>query len=259
MLTRRQRQEILDLSRDEPLEVLKACGGYYRCPRDASGKRLGPLVGYAGTYEPGKHWVGDEYANFAKAERYPSDILAYFVHGLEVALHDRVIRDVDVVCGGFMGGIATAELLAFALACGFVYPEKKVTVLADAGGREKSVVLFGRHEIAEGERVLVVEDVFNNFSTTAQLAELIREHGGIVVGVAGLLNRSSTVDVTYTLPDGTVLPVANFIRRPIPEYRQDDPAVEEDIKRGNVVWEPKPRDTWPRLMAAMEAATIRQT
>jgi hypothetical protein len=56
---------------EEPLAKLREFGGYYECPKDKEGKRLGPLVGYAAEYEPGKHWVGDIYLNAASVERCP--------------------------------------------------------------------------------------------------------------------------------------------------------------------------------------------
>lgn len=58
----------------KPLELLKALGGYYLCPKDKEGNRKGPLVGYAGTYptdQGTKQYVGDIYANFALAEEHP--------------------------------------------------------------------------------------------------------------------------------------------------------------------------------------------
>ena len=49
-----------------PLDLLAKCGGYYECPKGESGKRLGPLVAYRGTYGPDddkKRFVGDVYVN----------------------------------------------------------------------------------------------------------------------------------------------------------------------------------------------------
>lgn len=59
----------LALREKNPLAVLKALDGYYECPKDTAGKRLGPLVGYAGRDNLGRQYVGDIYANFAVAER----------------------------------------------------------------------------------------------------------------------------------------------------------------------------------------------
>jgi hypothetical protein len=41
---------------------------------------------------------------------------------------------------------------------------------------------------------------------------------------------------------------------PIAEWVQEDPAVAGDVARGNVVWNPKNKDEWHRLMRAMEDA-----
>jgi hypothetical protein len=46
------------------------------------------------------------------------------------------------------------------------------------------------------------------------------------------------------------IPVVSIVRLPINEYKQDDPAVAEDIAKGNVAWKPKPE--WDRLMMAMD-------
>ena len=37
------------------LKLVSDLGGYYSCPKDQAGKRLGPLVGYAGRYGPEKN------------------------------------------------------------------------------------------------------------------------------------------------------------------------------------------------------------
>jgi hypothetical protein len=58
-----------------PLDLARMCGGYYECPKSPDGKRLGPLVGYAGRDELGRQYVGDIYVNFAQVERYGRALL----------------------------------------------------------------------------------------------------------------------------------------------------------------------------------------
>lgn len=240
---------------DDPLETLRRCGGYYSCPEGADGKRLGPLVGYAGKYEAGdrqmKQWVGGVYANFAMAEEFP-DVLHRYAEQMGVKLA-AVLDGIDVFCGAPIGGYSFADMLGFVYDRRVVKIEKKVTALATADKREESVVIFGRHQLRTGDRVGIVEDVCNNFSTTDQLVKLVERSVGKVTAITCLLNRSPAVDDMYT-PAGsnTPLPVISLIRMPIQEYKQDDPEVADDIATGNVVW--KPKDDWPRLMAAMEAA-----
>ena len=89
----------------------------------------------------------------------------------------------------------------------------------------------------------IVEDVCNNFTTTDQLIDLIEEAGGRTTAIVCLLNRS--VNGWYISKHNMAVPVANLVRMPIPEYKQDDPAVADDIASGNIVW--KPKDEWDRL------------
>jgi orotate phosphoribosyltransferase len=235
---------------DNPLETLRRCGGYYSCPKDSSGRRLGPLVGYAGR-DPatGKQLVGDVYANFAKAEEFP-----HVLHSFATQLGNKptwALQTGDIFCGAPLGGYSLANMLGFVCDRRVIKAEKKITALATKSSREKSELIFGRHEVKSGDKVIIVEDVCNNFSTTDQLITLINYLGGRVAAIACLLNRSSIVENVYGTADG-IIPVISLVYMPIPEYKQEDPAVSEDIARGNVVL--KPKNEWPRLMAAMDAA-----
>lgn len=234
-------------------------GGYYECPKDGTGKRLGPLVGYTGRYEGGFQYVGDVYANFAVLERKPQ-ILHHFATELSWTFDlRRVIQGNQagrlVFCGVPEGGKTLAALLAFITVRTYVYPEKQVFALKTETSREKSRFVWGRHEISQGDRVVIVEDVMNNFSTTDEFIRLIEASGCTVLAITGLLNRSTTIGSDF-VPRGNdghaPVRVVPLLHREIPEYRQDDPEVAEDVRTGNVVW--KPKAEWPRLMAAMEAA-----
>ncbi|MGE5297824.1 MAG: phosphoribosyltransferase family protein [Acidobacteriaceae bacterium] len=227
----------------DPLELLQELKGYYSCPKDpATGQRLGPLVGYAGKDKQGRHYVGDTYANFAKAEPYP------FV--LEVwaeMLKDR-IRDlgVDVFLGMPMGSIYWSMALARTYCTQCSFAEKKVTKAGSATEREEATLVLGRHEILPGQKVVICEDVVNNFSTTAEAIHLIKESQGVPLAIVALLNRS--VPQQKALLD---LPVYALVEKEIQQYEQDDPFVARDVAKNNVVWKVKPE--WHRLDAAMKA------
>ena len=216
------------------LDVLRQCRGYYKCPKDEEGRRLGPLVGYAGRDEQGRQFVGDVYANCSALERHPVNFTQYCItHGL-VPKHKSLIYSAEVFCGAPMGGLSLALLLAEHRDCHYVFAEKKITALATATEREKSVLIFKRHQIKPDSRVAIVEDVCNNFSTTDQLIDIIQQCGGRVAFIVCILNRSLRIEDNYN-----GLPVLSLIRQPIPQYSQDDPEVVEDITKGNVVWKPK--------------------
>ena len=236
---------------DDHLETLRRCGGYYTCPK-AEGRRFCPLVGYAGRYDASdgskKQWVGEVYANFAMAEEYPH-VLFHYARRLKSLLLPY-IGDVDVFCGAPIGGYDITKMLG--LVCGrrAVKAEKEVTALKTETSREQSRLVFARHAITLGLRYAIVEDVCHNFSTTAELVKLIESDGGIVSVIVCLLNRSLTVRKRFTIaPGDSSYPVVSLVDVPIPEYRQDDPAVADDVAAGNVVL--KPKNEWPRLMEAM--------
>ncbi len=243
------------MTQEELIWRWKQVGGYYLCPRDGSGKRIGPLVGYAGTYKDGdqdKHFVGDAYFNFAKVEE-DSSALNLFAEVLALAIRDFQDlpgnKPVDWVLGAPMGGIALACTLSHHLGCKFLYAEKKVTKAASRGEREESVLALVRHEIPAESNGFVTEDVVNNYSTTQSMIDLIEDGcdahcSGITCG----LNRSNQTE--YRPRQEGNRPVIAALHIPTPQYRQDDDAVAGDIAAGNVAW--KPKAEWAKLMRAME-------
>ncbi len=247
--------EILAEHNGDPLKVLHALGGYYECPVSSDGKRLGPLVGYAGKYDAGdgtkKQFVGDVYANFAIAEQYP-----VVMYEFATSMAKKITRaeiEVDRICGPQMGGIAIAQMTALIAGKRFAYIEKKITQLATEALREQSELLLQRHSIMPGERVFIMEDVLNNFSTTAQTIQVIHDAGGIVVGIGGLLNRSLTIESSYKHGEQSI-PVIALVQKAIFEWKQGDANVVTDMAHANVVL--KPKNEWARLMEAMEKAAI---
>ena len=232
--------------------LLAALDGYYECPKGEAGERLGPLVGYAGHYgEQNLHYVGDVYANFAVAEEEP-EVLGHYVNQIMNNVLGRIPRkDIDVFCGAPMGGITLAYELARREGKRFIFSEKKVTAVATPNSREESKLTFLRHKVRQGERVVICEDVLNNFSTTAMLIKLIEEAGGEVIAILALLNRSTIFNQVYDY-NGRSIPVMAMVRKRIEEYHQDDLAVAADVAAGNVVW--KPKDEWEKLKAAVSAA-----
>ena len=254
------------------MQTLFNCGGKYDCPVDADGMALGPIVPYAGTYDffdeigkkSEKKYVGYAYTNFAKAEIW-SHVLRHFAENLRAKLFegDRMLDDIDVFCGAPIGGYSLADALGLPLSYRkIIKAEKKVLELETATSRERSTLIFGRHDVEPGERVVIVEDVCNNFSTTSGLVGQITRRGASVVAIVCFLNRSTTVDNIFspqmlTMASGEPydlthlqIPVVSLVRMPIPEFRQDDPRVAMDIARGNIVWNVK--KDWDRLMQAMK-------
>ena len=240
------------------LKDLKRCGGYYICPKDPNGKRLGPLVGYAGTYEAPdgakKAYVGDVYYNFAKMEQY-SNVYGYYASKLANSIfHFFLGRKIDVVLGAPMGGIILASDLARFLKCRRIFAEKKIISIATEEKREESQLVIARHDIRIGDDVILVEDICNNFSTTDKLIKLVRENEGQVIAIACMINRSEMNEyeyITYLSEEGSI-PVISLLHIPTLQYTQEDQSVVDDIAFGNIAL--KPKDKWLWLEYAMIGA-----
>ncbi len=230
---------------------LNKLGGYYQCPESEDGKLLGPLVGYAGRYTDNdgtqKQYVGKVYFNFAQGEQ---------DHSFRVNCADLLVESVqktfyedniDCVVGLPMGGIMLSVELGRILCCDTIFAEKQVLSLATDTEREKSRLMIQRHNLETESRILLVEDVVNNFSTTKEIIQLLESIGCVVGGIACAINRSPD-DHVHLL--NRVWPVASVVHQPTQQFRQDDPAVAEYIQAGQVVW--KPKNEWARLKEAMD-------
>jgi orotate phosphoribosyltransferase len=216
----------------------QAAEGWYVCPKNSEGMRLGPLVGYAGTYKDGdekKHFVGEVYFDFAAVEELPV-FLEAFASVLAKKIK-AIFGKPDWVLGAPMGGLFLTSAVARHLGCRALFAEKKVTKAAEGDQREESVLIFGRHTPEAGTWGVILEDVFNNFSTTELLLALIESVGAEARGMAGSMNRSDRTEFEWKEQK---VGVVSALHRPTPQYRQDDAFVVKDITAGNVVWKAKP-------------------
>ncbi len=234
------------------LEIAKACGAYYECPKDQTGNRLGPLAAYTARDEAGRQLVGDVYLDFARIEQWPNIVRRLIIPKLISDVNRTVGHKGLVWCGMPEGGKSLAELLAEITNGRFVYPEKTIIAPATSAAKAKSAPRFtGRHIIHPGDRVAIVEDVTNNFSTSEDGIQQIEQFGAEVVCIVSFLNRSPFVRDPYDFGDRSI-PVISAWDEAMEEYRQDDPHVAHDIQAGNVEFEPK--QNWERMQAAMRAA-----
>lgn len=91
-------------------------------------------------------------------------------------------RDIECVVGPVTGGIILAFDIARHLGCRAVYAERS----DDGNG-----FTFRRgFQLRQGERVLVVEDIVTTGGSAQKVVDVVRAHGGEVVGVGLLCDRS---------------------------------------------------------------------
>ena len=235
------------------LDTWKRCRGYYKTPETDNGLLVGPIVAYTATYKDGgtdKRYVGTEYYDFAMVEEHHQavDEFAAAAYGnfCELKLDCRP----DVVIAAPMGGIVFGHALTRRrLDIRFGFAEKRSS---KSGGTGEELIL-GRHRVTMGEKVVLVEDVANNFATTGKLVQLVEDAGGEVLALICALNRSERGLKAWINPKtGLGFPVVSALFRPTPQYRQDDPKVAGAIAEGEVLWDPKVE--WHKLSAAMSLA-----
>ena len=119
---------------------------------------------------------------------------AALFHGVITALAARVATlDVQRVVGIEARGFIFGGALAYTLRRGFI-PVRKPSKLPRATHREAYGLEYGQDAlelhvdaVAQGERVLVVDDVLATGGTALATAELVRRAGAEVTGVAVLL------------------------------------------------------------------------
>jgi len=123
----------------------------------------------------GRH--SDRYIQCARLLQYPQ-----YAAELGAALGERFARDeVQTVVGPAMGGILVSYEVARNLGVRSLFTERE-------NGR---MTLRRGFALAEGERVLVVEDVITTGGSVEEVLAVVREHGAVPVGVGALADRSS--------------------------------------------------------------------
>lgn len=129
----------------------------------------------SGHYEltSGRH--SDTYVQCARVLEDPSLTLT-FAETLAEAVGET---EIDLVVAPAVGGIVIGFAMAEVLGTSFVFAER-------VGGEMTLRRGFG---VPRGARVLIVEDVVTTGGSVAEVARLIEEAEGVVVGVAALVDR----------------------------------------------------------------------
>ena len=143
---------------------------------------------------------------------------------------------IDVVVGPILGGIVLSQWVAHHLntrrSSGetlAVYAEK------EGDGPDKSFLFRrGYDSYIPGKNILVVEDVLTTGGSARQVIELVRKHGGNVIGLSALCNRGSVQPQDVgNVPIHTLitLPLETFAEAECPFCRQHIP-VNTELGKG---------------------------
>src|SRR3974390_6135 len=113
--------------------------------------------------------------------------------GAELAGKVRSLGAVTVVSPA-MGGLVLGQEVARQLGVRFIFVEKE----------ESKLVLRRGFKIAPGEKILVVEDVVTKGGRVQETINIVRAHGGAVLGVAMAVDRSDGL-VDFGVPHFSLL------------------------------------------------------
>lgn len=86
---------------------------------------------------------------------------------------------IDLVAAPAVGGLIIGFAVAQALGVKFIFTERQAGAMS----------LRRSFHVPEGARVLVVEDVVTTGGSVGEVIDLVREAGGVVVGVVSLIDR----------------------------------------------------------------------
>jgi len=103
----------------------------------------------------------------------------------------------QVVVSPALGGVIIGHEVARALGVPFLFTERT----------EGTMVLRRGFAIEPGWRALVVEDVVTTGGSTREVMEVVRQQGGVVVGVGSMVNRSGHENPVAPLAFATLLTV----------------------------------------------------
>jgi orotate phosphoribosyltransferase len=240
-------------SNEDLLNKARLCDAVYVCPK-VYGVRKGPLVAYAGKDDKGRNFVGDIYFNFRRIESFLGVVEDFALAAIRRLEQMDLIDSFDTICGIPHGGRTLGQMVAQIVQKRYTYADKQ-PLRIEPGKKQEFVWDLSQFQFEPGERVAVVEDVFNNFQNTDYTLAQIAVTRAEVVLLAGALNRSLVHQAHYmpkiNLSKGqTTIPVVAAIQEPFPEYSQDHPDVVKDVQAGNVEFEVK--KNWKRLCSLME-------
>ena len=114
---------------------------------------------------------------------------------------DERIGGIDLVIAPALGGVIVAHEVARALGVRALFAERQ----------EGAMTLRRGFQIQPDERAFVVEDVVTTGGSTREVFEVVRQHGGQVVGAGSLIDRSGgAVDLGVPRHALTVLEVPTY-------------------------------------------------
>jgi adenine/guanine phosphoribosyltransferase-like PRPP-binding protein len=241
-------------------EIAYQANALYRAVKRKDGLGwMTPLTGYAGTYPVGQdklQFVGPDYFSITVIEEHPI-LLPLYGAGIGHIMEEAgLLEEESTICSLPYGGLSLGTAAFLYLSKGrLIKGEKITTALATPTLREQTETQLKRHRVKKKERIILFDDVGNNYSTMEQFLEVLIKAGAIPIAYVCGLNRSEKFRHTFTSERLELeIPIYAPINRPFPQFRQDDQLVLDHIAHdGRILLKPKYED-WLWLIAQMRQA-----
>ncbi len=165
----------------------------------------------------GRH--SNQYMQCAQLLQYPEYTEEIASHLATSFQEDKI----DIVIGPAMGGIIIAYEMARRLTAKNLFTERE----------NGKMTLRRGFRIPEGARVLVAEDVITTGGSVREVMEIVREQGGVVAGVAVLVDRSNgTIDFGTKLRAALTTEVVSYKPEECPLCKEGkQPAIKPGSRR----------------------------
>jgi orotate phosphoribosyltransferase len=158
----------------------------------------------------GRH--SDRYCQCAKLLQYPDKAAKV----LKVVADKLADVDFDLVVGPAMGGVVVAYELARQV--------KKPGIFAERADGEMTI--RRGFEITKGQKVIISEDVITTGKSSLEVAKVIHEMGGEVVGLACIVDRRAEgVDFPYPIYSAVKLEIKSYEKDVCPMCKEGTPYV----------------------------------
>lgn len=175
------------------IEILKDCGAL--------------LEGHF-LLSSGRH--SDRYCQCAKLLMYPDKAEKV----LKITAEKLKNVDFDIVVGPAMGGIVVSYELGRQLNKPAIFSE-----------RDNGIMTFRRgFEITKGQKVIISEDVVTTGKSSLEVAEKINSMGGVVVGIACIVDRS-TCEIPYPIFSAIKFEIKSYSKEECPICKKGIPYI----------------------------------
>ncbi len=126
--------------------------------------------------------------------------------------------EIDSVVGPVLGGIVLSQWTTHALNTQRITGETLAVYAEKEQGSDHAFAFYrGYDKHISGKNILVVEDILTTGGSVRRVIELVRKHGGNVVGVSALCNRGNVQP-----KDVGDVPISTLITLDLETYAEED-------------------------------------